>query len=261
MSALPTVPDGGEHAFIDKTIANYEGRPGALLGILEAIQEHHPHKYLPADALQYVATTLDIPLSRAYSFTTYYALFRMPRIAIRMGTCGRGNGAARKTYMSRDVRVGLGEVYVQFFPKLLAITLSLAAFAGPAFSADEKVDASTDAAQQWLALIDSGQYGESWFQASNDFRGSASKEQWIHALNTVRAPLGKLQSRQLNSATYTNRLPNTRPGEYVVMQYDTNYEKASRIVETVVTVQEKNGAWKVSGYFIKRAGSGQAIPH
>ena len=31
------------------------GRPGALLGILEAVQEHHPHKYLSAEALRYVA--------------------------------------------------------------------------------------------------------------------------------------------------------------------------------------------------------------
>ena len=58
--------------------------------------------------------------------------------------------------------------------------------------ADEKGKAAAEAAAQWLLLVDSGQYGESWFQASTDFRGAASKEQWIHALNTVRLPLGKL---------------------------------------------------------------------
>ena len=135
-----------------------------------------------------------------------------------------------------------------------AVLLVLTAFAGLSLSAQEKEKAATDAAVPWLALIDSGQYGESWFQASSDFRGAASKEQWIHALDTVRAPLGKLVSRHLKSATYTTKLPNTRAGEYVVIQYETSYEKAPGMNETVVMMQEKNGTWKANGYFIKRPG-------
>ena len=138
--------------------------------------------------------------------------------------------------------------------RLLIVASLLPALADKAFSADEKVTAAVDAVTPWLALVDSGQYGESWFQASSDFRGAASKEQWIHALNTVRAPLGKLVSRQLKSATYTTKLPNARPGEYVVVQYDTSYEKAPGMLEVVVAILEKDGAWKVSGYFIKRPG-------
>jgi hypothetical protein len=130
----------------------------------------------------------------------------------------------------------------------------LTTFAGFSLSAQEKEKAATNAATEWLALIDSGQYGESWFQASSDFRGAASKEQWIHALDTVRAPLGKLVSRQLKSATYTTKLPNAPPGEYVVIQYETGYEKAAGMVEMLVMMQEKNGSWKATGYFIKHAG-------
>ena len=77
MSALPQSPDGAELAFIDQAIASNQGRPGALLGILEAVQEHHPQKYLSLDALQYVAGKLDIPLARVYSFATFYALFNL----------------------------------------------------------------------------------------------------------------------------------------------------------------------------------------
>jgi len=36
-----------EQSFADRMIAAYAGTPGALLSILERIQEHHPHKYLP----------------------------------------------------------------------------------------------------------------------------------------------------------------------------------------------------------------------
>lgn len=37
----------------------------------------------------------------------------------------------------------------------------------------------------------------------------------------------------------------------VVIQYDTNFEHKSGAVETVVPKLEKDGNWRVSGYFIK----------
>ena len=138
--------------------------------------------------------------------------------------------------------------------RLSVVLLVLTIFAGHTLSAQDKEQAATASASAWLALIDSHQYGESWFQASSDFRGAASKEQWIHALDTVRTPLGKLISRQLKSATYTTKLPNVRPGEYVVLQYETSYEKAPGMNETLVMMREKNGSWKADGYFIKRSG-------
>jgi len=138
--------------------------------------------------------------------------------------------------------------------RVLAVFALLAAFAGFAFPAEEKEQAATDAAAPWLALVDSGQYAESWFQASSSFRGAVSKEQWLHALDTVRAPLGRMVSRRLKSATYTTKLPNAPAGEYVVLQYDSSFENAPGMVETVVPILEKDGKWKVSGYFVKRAG-------
>ena len=69
--------DSAEQAFIDQIIARQSGRPGELLGILEAVQEHDAHKYLSPETLQYVAGKLDIPLSRIYSVATFYALFNL----------------------------------------------------------------------------------------------------------------------------------------------------------------------------------------
>ncbi len=112
MSALPTLPDGGEQAFIDQTVASNLGRPGALLGILEAIQEHHPHKYLSAEALRYVAAKLDIPLARIYSFATFYALFNLDpqgdhTVCICRGTaCHTRN--SRNLLESLRLELGLG---------------------------------------------------------------------------------------------------------------------------------------------------------
>ena len=69
--------DSAEQAFIDQVIAKQCGRPGELLGILEAVQERNPHKYLSPETLRYVAGRLDIPLSRVYSVATFYALFNL----------------------------------------------------------------------------------------------------------------------------------------------------------------------------------------
>lgn len=75
--SVATNLDTAEKAFIDQRIANHGGRPGALLGILEAVQERNRNKYLPEDALRYIARQMEIPLSRMYSLATFYALFNL----------------------------------------------------------------------------------------------------------------------------------------------------------------------------------------
>ena len=71
---LPRVDDAD---LLDRVIAEQAGRPGALLSILETIQEQHRHKYLPIEALEYVAARTDVPLAQIYSVATFYALFNL----------------------------------------------------------------------------------------------------------------------------------------------------------------------------------------
>ena len=66
-----------EQSFADRTIAAYSGRPGALLGILERVQDHHPHKFLSSEILEYVAAKADVPLSQLHSVVTFFALFNL----------------------------------------------------------------------------------------------------------------------------------------------------------------------------------------
>jgi NADH-quinone oxidoreductase subunit E len=62
---------------LDTIIAKYVNSPGALLGMLEEIQQHHPHKYLPPETLEYVSRKTAIPLSKIYSIVTFYAFFNL----------------------------------------------------------------------------------------------------------------------------------------------------------------------------------------
>jgi len=58
-------------------INRFQGKPGALLGILETVQESNPHKYLPEETLQLIAKHTGTPLSRIYSLTTFYSFFNL----------------------------------------------------------------------------------------------------------------------------------------------------------------------------------------
>lgn len=69
--------DVHERMLIDQAIAKYEDRPGALLGILEAVQSANVHKFLPMEALRYIAKETGIPPARIYSAATFYALFNL----------------------------------------------------------------------------------------------------------------------------------------------------------------------------------------
>ncbi len=66
-----------DQEFIDQVIARRQGRPGALLGILEDVQEHHPNKYLPMETLDYISLRTDIPRARIYGVASFYALFNL----------------------------------------------------------------------------------------------------------------------------------------------------------------------------------------
>jgi NADH:ubiquinone oxidoreductase 24 kD subunit len=71
------VLDPHEKLLIDQTIAKFNHKPGALLGILEAVQSANPHKYLSLESLRYIAEQTDIPPARVYSTATFYALFNL----------------------------------------------------------------------------------------------------------------------------------------------------------------------------------------
>jgi ABC-type Fe3+-hydroxamate transport system substrate-binding protein len=118
-------------------------------------------------------------------------------------------------------------------------------------ASSEAVSAGTSAAESWLKLVDEGQYDASWTNAASVFRGAVTSEAWSKAVGGVRGQLGKLGSRKLASANYTTSVPGAPDGKYVIMQFDTSFEKKASAVETVTSMQDPDGGWRVAGYFIK----------
>ena len=46
-------------------------------------------------------------------------------------------------------------------------------------------------------------------------------------------------------------MPGAPDGEYVVIQYSTNFQNKKSAIETVTPMKNKGGEWRVSGYYIK----------
>jgi hypothetical protein len=111
--------------------------------------------------------------------------------------------------------------------------------------------AAIAASSAWLSLVDEGNYVESWNQASALFRAAVPQEQWQQSLKAFRLPLGKMVVRKLESKQYTRSLPGAPDGEYVVIQYETTFEKKQSAIETITLMLDKGGIWRVSGYYIK----------
>lgn len=141
---------------------------------------------------------------------------------------------------------------MRVFLKAWAPMLAVALLAGLCSAQDSpNVKAATKAAQDWLATVDAGHYGQSWDDASSFFQSRVDKQQWEQMLTQVRSPLGKLQSRQFKSASETPP-PGAPAGKYVTIQFNTKFATVGDTVETIVPTLE-NGKWKVSGYFVKPA--------
>lgn len=58
-------------------------------------------------------------------------------------------------------------------------------------------------------------------------------------MKSVRAPLGAVKSRKLQSA------------KYVALKYDTSFENKESAVETITMTLDKDGKWRVVGYYIR----------
>jgi len=111
--------------------------------------------------------------------------------------------------------------------------------------------AAIESANAWLQLVDAGEYSQSWQESAEFFRNAVEKDKWEKSLKTFRTPLGKMVSRKVKSKQYTTSAPGAPDGQYVIIQYQTTFENKKSAIETVTPMLDKDGKWRVSGYYIK----------
>ncbi len=134
-------------------------------------------------------------------------------------------------------------------PSLAVLAICLLGSAATASETQEI--AALRAARAWLAVVDAGNYDESFKATAGYFRTAVSKEQWRQAMEGIRRPPGNVLTREIKGKTYVTELPGAPDGQYVVIQFNTAFENKRAAVETVTPMLEDDGSWRVTGYFIK----------
>lgn len=136
--------------------------------------------------------------------------------------------------------------------KRLMMTFTIiCSLVGAIAMAQDKNEAAKKSAESWLAVVDKGDYAASYDEAASIFKLAITKEDWLQKVRAARGPLGKMISRKLKRMQYETTLPGAPDGEYVVIQYDTSFENKRSAVETITPTLDKDGQWRVSGYFIR----------
>jgi ferric-dicitrate binding protein FerR (iron transport regulator) len=115
----------------------------------------------------------------------------------------------------------------------------------------EDVEQAKAAAETWLALADSNHHASAWAEAAEPLQQAVTQADWTQALQGLRAPLGQLKRRTVQSATFTKELPGAHAGDYVVIVFASQFANRPTAVETVTPMRTKDGSWKVSGYYLR----------
>ncbi|MBA2672173.1 DUF4019 domain-containing protein [Ramlibacter sp.] len=111
-----------------------------------------------------------------------------------------------------------------------------------------KEEAGRLVAAGWLTLLDRQDWGGAWDRSAALFRQSVPLATWMDGIPKTREPLGALVERQPAETAYKTTLPGRPDGEYVTTLFVSKFANKADAVETVTTVRESDGKWRVTGY-------------
>ena len=104
------------------------------------------------------------------------------------------------------------------------------------------------AAHAWLLLLDRKDWGTAWDASSGMFRKNVPLGTWMDNIPKAREPYGAFVERKPAEARYKKTLPGHPAGDYVTANFISKFDKKPDVVETVTTVREGDGRWRVTGY-------------
>lgn len=112
----------------------------------------------------------------------------------------------------------------------------------------EKEKAGHLAAAGWLTLLDRRDWGTAWETSAATFRNAVPLATWLDGAPKARADFGALQERSPVTMAYKDRLDRMPAGDYVTVVFASKFQQRGEVQETVTTVREPDGRWRVMGY-------------
>jgi hypothetical protein len=114
----------------------------------------------------------------------------------------------------------------------------------------EKEAAGRQAATAWLAQLDQRDWKGAWDGSAAMFRTNVKIDNWMENIPKVRDPLGQFFARSAFESGYLTTIQGQPPGEYVTVLFNSRFSNR-QLQETVTTVREADGRWRVTGYGIR----------
>lgn len=133
-------------------------------------------------------------------------------------------------------------------PVVFALALALAA---PLAAQTPAEAGAREAAEAWLAHLDAEEYQATWREAAATFQEAISEAAWAQQAASLRQQTGGVASREFLRAQSQTNPPGAPPGEYVAIQYDSEFNTAGRATEVVLLTAEEGRGWRVIGYSIQ----------
>jgi hypothetical protein len=112
---------------------------------------------------------------------------------------------------------------------------------------EEKENAGRLAAAGWLTVLDRRDWGTAWETSASMFRNAVPLANWMDGIPKVRGEVGALVERTPVASQYKDRLDGRPPGDYVTVIFASKFAQRE-LEETVTTVREPDGRWRVTGY-------------
>lgn len=109
---------------------------------------------------------------------------------------------------------------------------------------------------QIVAMIDNGQIGQVWDQASEVAKKAISRDKFVKNVEADRARLGTMKSRKVARVTRALAKGNGKlpAGLYVNVNYATQFSKQAKpILEKVSFHLDGDRKWRVSGYTVEES--------
>ncbi len=107
---------------------------------------------------------------------------------------------------------------------------------------------ASQVAKDYVDGIDKGQYAQSWAKGDPLFQQTISQGEWANALNLSRKNLGKVNSRTLKIQAPAWDPQGLPKGAYMVVEFNTSFEKAPKSVELLTLRRGPDGHWRVLTY-------------
>ena len=121
-----------------------------------------------------------------------------------------------------------------FFRQAVAGIMLVVVLSVPAGASTLPAEPLTDQAIDFLELLDQGNYTDAWLEISALGQLLKNQDEWQNHLQAIRAAYGNLTLRQFDRISYRESYSRSPDGQYMIIQFTTNFQHKTATIETVV---------------------------